>query len=264
MGVAVVDGRAFTDADIEGAPVVMVNETMARTYWPGQRPIGHRLRPCCNPATPWMAIVGVVRDVKQGGVDKKTGSELYFHAGRNAAATMNVVIRTALPITALASTIQRSVTELDPTLPVVNLRAMDDVFDEAIGRPRLVSQLLTVFALLALVLSSIGTYGVLSYMVAERRREIGIRVALGATRRSVLQMVIGLGLQLTTAGLAVGLVIALSAGRLIASLLFGVSTYDPITIAGVIGVISSVALVACYLPGHAATRVDPIVALRDE
>jgi predicted permease len=264
MGVPVVDGRAFTDADIEGAPVVMVNETMARTYWPGQRPIGHRLRPCCNPATPWMTIVGIVRDVKQGGVDKKTGSELYFHAGRNAAATMNVVIRTALPITALASTIQRSVTELDPTLPVVNLRAMDDVFDEAIGRPRLVSQLLTVFALLALVLSSIGTYGVLSYMVAERRREIGIRVALGATRRSVLQMVIGLGLQLTTAGLAVGLVIALSAGRLIASLLFGVSTYDPITIAGVIGVISSVALVACYLPGHAATRVDPIVALRDE
>ena len=264
MGVSVTDGRAFTEGDIDGAPVVMVNETMARTYWPGQRAVGHRLRPCCNPTTPWMTIVGVVRDVKQGGVDKKTGSELYFHAGRNAAATMNVVMRTPLPVTALATTIQRTVAELDPTLPVVNLRAMDDVFDEAIGRPRLVSQLLTIFAVLALVLSSIGTYGVLSYMVAERRKEIGIRVALGATRRSVLQMVVGLGMRLTAVGVVAGLVIALFAGRLIATLLFGVSTYDPMTIGGVIAVIGSIALVACYLPGHAATRVDPMVALRDE
>jgi len=211
-----------------------------------------------------MTIVGVVRDVKQGGVDKKTGSELYFHAGRNAQATMNVVMRTALPVSAVAPTIQRAVRELDPTLPVINLRGMDEVFNESIGRPRLLSQLLTIFALLALVLSSIGIYGVLSYMVAERRREIGIRVALGATRQSVLKMVVGQGLRLTTTGLVAGLVISFAAGRLIASLLFGISTFDPITIACVIAVIVSVAFAASFFPGHAATRVDPIVALRDE
>jgi predicted permease len=264
MGVPVVDGRAFTDADGDGAPVVMVNQTMARTYWPGQRAVGHRLRPCCNPATPWMTIVGVVRDVKQGGVDKKTGTELYFHAGRNGPATMNVVIRTELPASALAPTIRRVMAELDPSLPAINLRAMDDVFDDSIGRPRLLSQLLTIFAALALLLSTIGTYGVLSYMVAERRREIGIRVALGATRQAVLGMVVGQGVQLTAAGLVVGLLIALAAGRLITSLLFGVTAFDPITIGGVVAVIAIVALVACYLPGYAATRVDPMVALRDE
>ena len=264
MKIPVVDGRAFTDADTDGPPVVMVNETMARTYWPGQRAVGHRLRPCCNPTTPWMTIVGVIRDVKQGGVDKKTGTELYFHAGRNGPATMNVVMRTAMPVTAVAPTIQRVVRDLDPSLPVINLRAMDEVFEDAIGRPRLLSQLLTIFAALALLLSSIGTYGVLSYMVAERRREIGIRVALGATWQSVLSMVVGQGLRLTGAGLVVGLVIALAAGRLITSLLFGISAFDPVTIGGVIAVIAFVAFVACVLPGRAATRVDPMVALRDE
>ncbi len=264
MGIPVVEGRAFSDSDIDGPPVVMINQTMARTFWPGQNPIGRRLRPCCNPATPWMTIVGILRDVKQGGVDKKTGTELYFHAGRNAAATMNIVIRTPLAAGALAGTIHRAVAGLDPTVPVVGLRGMDEVFGEAIGRPRLLSQLLAIFASLALLLSTIGIYGVLSYMVAERRREIGIRVALGATRQSVLRMVLGQGFRLTSAGLAIGLVIALASGRLISSLLFGVNASDPLTMAGVVALISVVAFIACYLPGHAATRVDPIVALRAE
>ena len=257
-------GRAFTDGDMDGPPVVLINQTMARRYWPGQTAVGHRLRPCCSPAIPWMTIVGVIGDVKQGGVEKKTGAELYFHAGRNAPATMNIVIRTPLAPAALANTIQRTVASLDPTLPVVGLRAMDEVFDEAIGRPRLLAQLLTIFAILALLLSMIGTYGVLSYMVTERRREIGIRVALGATRQSVLRMILGQGLGLTLAGLAIGLAIALAAGRLISSLLFGVSAADPITIASVVALISTVALMACYVPGLSATRVDPMVALREE
>jgi putative ABC transport system permease protein len=264
MGIPVVDGRAFTDADMDGSPVVMVNQTMARLYWPGQTAVGHRLRPCCNPATPWMTIVGVIRDVKQGGVEKKTGSELYFHAGRNAQATMNVVIRTPLAPAALANTIQRTVASLDPTLPVVGLRAMDEVFDEAIGRPRLLAQLLTIFAALALLLSTIGTYGVLSYMVTERRREIGIRVALGATRQSVMRMVLGQGLGLTFAGVAIGLVLAIAAGRLLASLLFGVTAIDPVTITAVVALIGTVALIACFVPATSATRVDPMVALRVE
>jgi ABC-type antimicrobial peptide transport system permease subunit len=177
---------------------------------------------------------------------------------------MNVVLRTGLAPDALARTIQRVLTGLDPTLPIVRLRAMEEVFDETIGRPRLLAQLLTIFAALALLLSTIGTYAVLAYMVAERRREIGIRMALGATRSVVLRMVLRQGLALTVAGVVVGVGVALAAGRALTSLLFGVGSTDPATIAAVVGLIGAVALVACYLPGRAATRVDPMVALRGE
>ena len=264
MGIGVVDGRGFTEADGD-SPTVLINQTMARAFWPGQSALGHRLRPCCSPAIPWFSIVGVVRDVKQGGVEKKTGTELYFNAGgRNAPATMNIVIRTPLSPEALAGPIQRTVRELDPSLPIVRLRAMDEVFDEAIGRPRLLAQLLTIFAALALLLSTIGTYGVLSYMVTERRREIGVRMALGASRQSVMRLIVGQGLRLTLAGVVIGIVLALAGGRLIASLLFGVAPGDPATIAVVLALIGGVALAACSLPGLSATRVDPMVALRDE
>ena len=264
MGIPIIEGREFTPADGDAnSPVVLVNQTMARAFWPGRSPLGRRLRPCCNPATPWFTVIGVVRDVKQGGVEKKAGTELYFNADATTTTT-NLVIRTPLAAHALASTILRVVSTLDPSLPVIRLRDMDEVFDDAIGRPRLLAQLLTIFAILALVLSTIGTYGVLSYMVTERRREIGIRVALGATRQSVLRMILRQGLSLTMTGVGIGLAIALIAGRLIASLLFDVSATDPITIAGVIALIATTAFVACYVPGHAATRVDPIVALREE
>jgi len=177
---------------------------------------------------------------------------------------MNIVLRTQLEPGALAGTIQRIVAGLDPSLPVIRLRAMDDVFDEAIGRPRLLAQLLTLFAGLALLLSTIGIYGVLSYMVTERRREIGIRMALGATPATVLRLVLGRGLFLTLAGIGIGLGIALAAGRALTSLLFGVGATDPITMAAVVALIGAVALVACYMPGRSATRVDPMVALRTE
>jgi predicted permease len=265
MGIPLIQGREFTPADADpNNPMVLVNQTMAGAFWPGQSPLGRRLRPCCNPATPWFTVIGVVRDVKQGGVEKKAGTELYFNAGRNAPGTMNIVMRTPLAAGALAGTIQRAVASLDPSLPIIRLREMDEVFDDAIGRPRLLAQLLTIFAILALLLSSIGIYGVLSYMVTERRREIGIRVALGATRQAVLGLILRQGLALTSAGIAIGVVIALVSGRAVTSLLFGVSATDPITIAGVVALIGTAALVACYVPGHAATRVDPIVALREE
>src|SRR6185295_17607675 len=144
------------------------------------------------------------------------------------------------------------------------LQSMDEVFADAIGRPRLLAQLLGVFAGLALLLAAIGAYGVLSYMVTERRREIGIRMALGAGRQSVLRLVLSQGLGLTLVGVGGGLAVAFTMNRVLASLLFGVRPTDPVTIAGVIGLIATVALIACYLPARSATRVDPMIVLRDE
>jgi ABC-type antimicrobial peptide transport system permease subunit len=156
------------------------------------------------------------------------------------------------------------VAALDPSLPVVKLRSVDDVFAESIGRPRLLAQLLAIFAGLAILLAAIGSYGVLSYMVSERRREIGIRMALGADRASVLRMVLLQGLQLTALGILAGLSAAFALNRVLASLLFGVKPTDPLTIGAVVGLISFVALVACYLPARGATRVDPMLVLREE
>ena len=177
---------------------------------------------------------------------------------------MNVVLRTTLPPAALRQTIERVVREADPSVPIVRLRDMDGVFDESIRRPRLLAQLLGGFAGLALLLAAIGTYGVLSYMVAERRREIGIRMALGADQGSVLAQVMKQGLVLTAVGIVVGLAGAFALNRLIASLLFGVQPTDPITLVAVVATITLVAAVACWLPAWRASRVDPNVVLRQE
>jgi predicted permease len=272
MGIPVVEGRAFLPTDALGT-TVMINQTMARTFYKEQSPIGRRVRPSGPPTAnlPWYTIVGVLKDVKQGGVDKKTGTELYFNFEQRAngapgfnPGTMNVVMRATQTPEALAGTIHQVVASLDPALPVVKLQSMEDVFADAIGRPRLLAQLLGLFAGLALLLAAIGSYGVLSYMVTERRREIGIRMALGADRASVLRMVLGQGLRLTLIGVVIGLAAAFGMNRVLASLLFGVRPSDPLTIASVVLLIGTVALVACYLPARVATRVDPMIVLRDE
>jgi putative ABC transport system permease protein len=178
--------------------------------------------------------------------------------------TMNVVLRTTLPPSALAQTIEGIVRDGDRAVPVVRLRDMEAVFAESIRRPRLLAQLLGAFAGLALLLAAIGTYGVLSYMVTERRREIGIRMALGAERGSVLGQVLKQGLLLAGVGVTLGLAGAFGLTRLVASLLFGVRPTDPITITAVVATITLVAAVASLLPAWRASRVDPIVVLRDE
>ena len=222
---------------------------------------------------PCFTIVGVLKDVKQGGVDQKTGTELYFNLEQLATrlpqarhvGTMNIVMRTTQPASTLRGHDQpggraRSIRRCRSR----SCASMDDVFGEAIGRPRLLAQLLGIFAGLAILLAAIGSYGVLSYMVTERRREIGIRMALGADRASVMRMVLSQGLRLTLVGVAVGLAGAFALNRVLASLLFGVRPSDPATIASVVALIGTVALVACYLPARRATRVDPMIVLREE
>ena len=270
MGIPVVEGRDFLPSDAATAPpVVLVNETLAKTFYKGQSPLGRRLRIGSSDQNPWMTIVGIVRDVKQGGVGSKTGTELYFPVeqarGANFAPTsMNIVVRSSLPLESLAPNIRRIVGAMDPTLPIVRLRTMDEVFAESVSRPRFLAQLLGGFAALALLLAAIGTYGILSYSVSERRKEIGIHMALGATRRTVLSMVLGQGARLTVVGLVAGVAAALLLTRFLQTQLFNVKPTDPGTIAAVVGFIAFVAATACYLPASRATRVDPMVVLRDE
>ena len=175
---------------------------------------------------------------------------------------MHIVLRTNLPASALAPTLDRAVHAVDPSVPIVGLREMKAVFDDSIGRPRLLAQLLGGFAGLALLLAVVGTYGVLSFMVAERRREIGIRVAMGATRSSIVALVTKQGLVIVSIGLAVGLGGAFGLSRLLGSLLFGVGPTDPITVAAVMSTIAIVAALACGLPAWRAARLDPNVVLR--
>jgi putative ABC transport system permease protein len=275
MGIPIVEGRSFQASDAVSGPVVIVNETLVNTFWKDRNPIGQTLKPGLAPfaQVPDFTVIGVAKDVKQGGVDKKTGTEIYLLIDQATVAkpplnfvlpTLNIVLRTTLPPASLRTQLEGIVREGDPSVPIVRLRDMESVFNQSIERPRLLAQLLGGFAGLALLLAAIGTYGVLSYMVAERRREIGIRMALGADQGNVLTEVMKQGLTLTVVGLIAGLAGALAMNRLIASMLFGVQPTDPATLVAVVATITIVAAVACLLPAWRASRVDPIVVLRED
>ena len=271
MGIPIVAGRAFERTDIASqGKLAIVNETLAKRIWKGQNPIGRRLQPpggsFGSSDNSWHTVIGVARDVRQRGVERPAGTELYVSLDQHGVSppSMNVVMRTTLPPASLSATVQRVVREVDAAVPVVRLRDMDSVFAESIRRPTLLAQLLGAFAGLALLLAAIGTYGVLSCMVTERRREIGIRVALGAVRSHVLIQIMKEGLQVTALGVTIGVAGALALNRLIASLLFAVQPADTMTIACVIVTIAAVAMGASWLPAWRASRVDPNVVLRDE
>jgi putative ABC transport system permease protein len=267
MRIPVVGGRAFALGDnASGPPVALVNETLAKIYYPDQSPIGRRVRPG---GAFWLTIVGVVKDVKQGGLSEPTGTELYFNNPQVAAAniaqrTMNVVVRSTRSPAALFGEVRRVVRELDPSLPPAQMQTMDQNVAQTVRRPRFVTLLLGTFAALALALAAVGTYGVLSYTVAERSHEIGIRMAMGAQAGDVLGMVLRSGLGLAAAGLGIGLVGALAVTRLMRSLLFGVSPTDAPTLLFAPAVLAVVAVAACIIPARRATRVDPVTALREE
>ena len=270
MGIGMAKGRSFDATDANGPAVVIINEAFARRFYPQQDPVGRRVRPCCGDQVPWFTIVGVAKDVKQGGLDAAAGTELYFSYEQSprfrgfAPGSMNVVLQTPQPLDAIAPSIRRTLREMDPTLPIVQLRAMEEVVGASVTRQRLLSVLLGIFAFVALALAAIGTYGILSYMVTERQREIGIRIALGAGPGRVGRLVLGHGLGIAIVGIVLGIVGAFGLSRLTASLLYGVSPWDPMTFGIVAAVISIVAAVACLVPIRRATRVDPLTAIRGE
>jgi putative ABC transport system permease protein len=270
MGIPVVAGRDFSLQDVGGPPVVMINEALAAKFYKDIDPIGRRIKTGFQDGAPWATVVGIMKDVKQGGIAEETGTELYMLYDQApvlngfAPSNMNVVIRTASDPDALAPQVRQIVAEADATLPLVRYRSMDEVFSDAVARPRFLTTLLTIFAGLALVLAAIGTYGILSYAVSERRQEIGIRMALGASRGSVLKMVMRQGLILAGTGLVLGLAASIGLTQLLQAQLFNVQPTDPITIAAVALFIAAVALLACFIPARRATLVNPMIALRQD
>ncbi|MGH9353147.1 MAG: ABC transporter permease, partial [Terriglobia bacterium] len=269
MGVRLIAGRLFDDRDGPNAPkVAIVNETMARRFWGNQSPIGRRLAPWYDEKN-WCTVVGLIADVKNGGLEKPTGTELYLPFAQVDApvpvmGSSYIGVRTARASSAAVGEVRRAVHDLDPTLPLAHIRSMDDVMSAAQARPRFLAMLLTLFSIVALTLAAVGIYGVISYSVAQRTKEFGIRMALGAPRRSVLRLVVGQGITLALIGVGIGIVAALGLTRFLANLLYGVKPTDPLTFIAVALILLGVALLACYIPARRATKVDPVVALRHE
>jgi predicted permease len=266
MGIRLIEGRLFDDRDGPGAPAVaIVNQTMARTFWGNQTPIGRRLRPGFS--DPWCTVVGVVADVRNAGIDKPVANELYLpntepHVAGSRG--MNVILRSSTDPRRLAQAARQEIRALDPALPVAAVRTMDDVLSAAQSRPRFLTLLLALFSAVALVLAAVGLYGVISYSVAQRTNEIGIRMAMGARPRDVQSMILAQGLRLGALGVALGAAGAFALTRLIRGLLFGVSSFDPATFLAMAVVLIGVTLAACYVPARRATQVDPMSALRYE
>ena len=269
MGIALRQGRYLDDGDNELAvPVAIVNETMAREYWPGEA-IGKRFK-LGDPEDPrpWITIVGVAGDVRQMGVDEPVKAEFYlpyrqikdhqFYAPRD------LVLRTAVDPVSLVAAVRNEIHAIDPDQPISNIRTMDEVLGEETAPRRLGMTLLTVFAALALLLAALGIYGVLAYFVVQHTPEIGVRLALGAARSDILALVLKKGMTLAVVGVGIGSGAAFALTRLMASLLFGMSATDPRTFALIALLLTGVALIACYLPARRATRVDPMIALRYE
>ncbi|HEY7403142.1 MAG TPA: ABC transporter permease [Candidatus Angelobacter sp.] len=268
MGIRLIEGRYFTASDAEGAPnVIIANQTMARTFWKNQSPIGRRVRPSNSRSNEWCTVIGVVADVKNAGIDKPTGTELYLPYRQpqgGGSSGMYVVMRGRADSLDLAGAVRRELRDLDPTVPVSAVRTMDEVLSTAQSRPRFLTYLLTIFSGVALALAMVGIYGVLSYLVARRSKEFGLRMALGAPRQHVLALVLKQGAVLAAIGIVFGLLVALALTRLMSSLLYGIHAIDPTTFVAMPLALAAVALVASYVPARRATKVDPMVALRYE
>jgi putative ABC transport system permease protein len=261
------DGRTFESRDVQEAPeVAIINKAMAATFWPNQNALGRRMRPGGNKT--WCTIIGIVDDVKNAGLDRPAGTEIYLpyrQPSGQGYTDMYVVLRAqGGDPRMLTSAVREQLGEIDPALPVADVRLMQDVLSRAQARPRFLTLLLSLFSFVAVAIATVGIYGVVSYSVARRTKEFGLRMVLGAQGGDVLGLVMKQGAGMVAIGIVAGLVTAFALTRLMASLLFGVTTTDLPTFAGVTVLLFGVALAACYLPARRATRVDPIQTLRYE
>jgi putative ABC transport system permease protein len=266
MGIRLMEGRLFDARDAAGAPdVIIINQTMAHTFYGNQSPLGRRIQP--GMSGPYCTVIGVVEDVKNAGIDRPTGTELYLPYDQkqgSGTGSAYVVLRGKGDPSSLTGAARGEVQAIDPTIPVADVRLMEDVLASAQSRPRFLTLLLTLFSSIALIIATVGIYGVISYSVAQRSKEFGLRIALGAQPMNILGLVLKQGILLTVVGVAVGVASALGLTRLMASLLFGVKPSDAVTYLGVSALLAAVALFASYIPARRATQVDPIKALRYE
>jgi len=265
MGIPLIAGRTFQDTDRStSSRVVVINQTLARTFWPNESPLGKRItmKDWGPPMTG--EIIGVVGDVKGDGLDAVVAPMIYWPYTQFGLVFNTMVVRTDGDPLRMISGVKDAIWFLDKNQPVSNIRTIEQLLSDSVARRRLYVVLLGVFAVVALLLAAAGIYGVVSYSVSQKTREIGIRLALGAERRDVLRLILGNGAMLALFGEAIGFLVALGLSRLIASMLFGVSATDPMTFAVVAVLLTAVALVACFAPARRAMRVDPMVALRYE
>jgi putative ABC transport system permease protein len=271
LGIRTIEGRVFerTDDSDTAQKVAVVNQALARRFWKGS-PVGRRVNPGFgqNNEKTWFTIVGVVEDTKNSGMEKPASPELYLPAHQIAQYGLNpnmrFVVRTAGDPSSYTDRVRAAVRDIDPSLPVYGLTPMSDVIAKAVVQPRFLSLLLAIFSTIALFLAAVGIYGVMAYAVAQRTQEIGVRMALGARQGHVLQLVLGQGFLLLLVGIMLGVGGAFALTRWMRTLLFEITPTDPLTYTVVVGILTIVALLACFIPARRATKVDPLVALRYE
>ena len=258
-------GRGFLDTDRQGtAKVVLINEAAARALWPDESPIGKTIGVWQGGFQDGAEIVGVVADVRYGAIESVSQPDVYLPLAQSFRSRMQLFVKSALPASALAASIANEVRLLDPNLPLAAIKTMDARVGDAMWRTRVGAWLLSAFGALALLLTAIGIFGVMAQAVAQRTTEIGVRMALGAQARDVLGWMLRRAALVTGAGIALGVVCALTVTRLIGALLYDVPPHDPVTFVGVALLLGAVAFGACYWPARRATRVDVLVALRNE
>jgi putative ABC transport system permease protein len=265
MGIPIVRGRDFTDQDkADSKDLVVISEKTAQHFWPGQDPIGKRLKPGSSTSkSEWREVIGIVKDVRQNDLIAPPKMQMYFtYRQLKDIAANALVVRTTIEPMILAGSVRNAIWSVDKDQTVADINTMDHIVAAAVARQRFSMVLLGVFAALALLLASVGIYGVMSYSVAQRTREIGIRMALGARRADVLQMTVRQGLKLVGAGMILGLGAAFLLTRVMTTLLYGITATDPMTFIGISVVLLAVAILASYVPALRATKVDPITALR--
>jgi putative ABC transport system permease protein len=267
MNIAILHGRPFDDQDTaDSAKVALINQTMADQLWPNQDPLGKRIRFTGSETDPgpWRTVVGVVGGVSQYGLDQKPSMQIYLPHAQFPTSFITIVVKTEGDPYAMTNAVRREILSVDRDQAVFQVTTLEQLLGESILNRRFFMMLLTVFAALALTLAAVGIYGVMSYVASQRTHEIGIRMALGAQTKDVLKLIVGNGMSLALVGVALGLAGALALTRVMAGLLFGVTTTDALTYISVSAGLIAIALLACYIPARRATKIDPLVALRYE